>query len=119
MRFINGWFKFPPGKGGEFLAVMRPMLPRINQMPGVLYLELAARDGDPDVIMVTEAFDDDAAHTAMWATDEFKLVQATLDRLGPTNRFDVHHADFVTTTFWGDDPPSVGSNRLPLQRSSS
>ena len=117
MRFINGWFKFPTtGGGADFLSVMRPMIPKINAMPGVLYFELAARDGDPDVILAVEAFDDDAAHARMWVTDEFKLVRAALDRLNPSSRFDVHHVDAVVTDFWGTDHPSVGSNRLPPQR---
>lgn len=113
MRFINIWFGCHPGGGEQLMAVLRPLLPWIRSLDGVFYFEPSIRDGEPDTILVSECFADDAAHAAMWTTPQFKAVGAALDRFVAGRRVDVHHADVVATTLGGDDPPRAGP--LPPQ----
>ncbi len=113
MRFINVWFRCRPGGGEQLMAVLRPLVPWIRSLDGVLYFEPSLRDGEPDTVLVSECFADDAAHARMWATPQFKAVGEALDRFVLSRRIDVHHADAVLTEVRGDDPPEAGP--LPPQ----
>jgi len=64
--------KLKPGQAEAYLAAQRPFLEATRREPGNKWFEMYRSVDDPDTVLTSEAFDDDAAGKAHVASDHFQ-----------------------------------------------
>lgn len=99
MKLITGYFTARPGKRDAYLAAARDHLEQSRLDPDCLYIELAPVPGDPDRILLAEAFTSEEAHRrhedtdhmrALWAVGPQLLARVVIDSVVSDN---VQHID--------------------------
>ena len=76
MILITVKTKLKPGQAEAYLAAHRPFLEATRNEPGNKWFDQYVAVDDPDTILTSEAFDDDAAGKAHVASDHFQAFLA-------------------------------------------
>ncbi len=81
MKLIVGYFTAKPGKRAEYLEAAQEHLRLSRLDPDCKYIELVPMPDNPDVILLAEAFTDEAAHRRHENTDHMRALWAVGPKL--------------------------------------
>ncbi len=87
MKIGVGWLTLKPGMRDEFMALVPAFAAATRSEAGCLFFEMTRSIDDPNVVVIAQAFKDEAAHAEHVRSPHENQLLRDLDRLGAFLRF--------------------------------